>query len=329
MQNSLTSSSLTFKAWMKEFNSDNGIESHLDLFTRNFIRKSVKGGRVSANISKFESNSLDKIIDILQRNLNSKEVNIIELMRLYNLEKDEKIKNNMKEELKNLNINDYLMAFDANSLYPSAMYDDNSEYPVASSAKPISDKQKLRYVKLFNEQTFRPRCGIFSVFYTYPDNLFFQPIPAKDVVKKDTGEKVDLIRFRNGEIFDTLTSVDIQEIVRCGGKILKIYDGIVYSEIYTESPFKSYVKKMFEYRLKFKSEKNDVADSLVKLLLNSLYGKTFQKDIVTTSHVWSEETLRSNFTELIKNYEEILNGLYYVEKKIEENRILEIKCIYY
>ena len=35
-------------------------------------------------------------------------------------------------------------------------------------------------------------------------------------------EKDDLIRFRNGIIHDTLSSVDIQEIVKAGGRIIKI-----------------------------------------------------------------------------------------------------------
>ena len=52
MENSLTSSSLTFKAWVNSY--DGCVDAHTELLTRYFIRRSVKGGRVSANISKFE-----------------------------------------------------------------------------------------------------------------------------------------------------------------------------------------------------------------------------------------------------------------------------------
>ena len=60
IQNNLTSSSLTFKGWNSQL--DDEIHSHTDIFTRNFIRKSIKGGRVSANINKFQSSNIDDII---------------------------------------------------------------------------------------------------------------------------------------------------------------------------------------------------------------------------------------------------------------------------
>ena len=36
--------------------------------------------------------------------------------------------------------------------------------------------------------------------------------------------------MRNGYIIDTLTSVDIQEIVKIGGKVIEFYEGIIYRE---------------------------------------------------------------------------------------------------
>ena len=43
--------------------------------------------------------------------------------------------------------------------------------------------------------------------------------------------------MRNGCIIDTLTSVDIQEIVKIGGKVIEIYDGVVYRETFKVSPY--------------------------------------------------------------------------------------------
>ena len=34
--------------------------------------------------------------------------------------------------------------------------------------------------------------------------------------------------MRNCYVIDTLTSVDIQEIVKIGGKVIEIYEGIIY-----------------------------------------------------------------------------------------------------
>ena len=126
-------------------------------------------------------------------------------------------------ELKDLNKDDLLMAFDATSLYPSAMFDSESEYPRCETAYHIKEHEKPIVLNLFNRQQFRPRCGIFSVLYEYPENLFFQPMPAKDkTVERSVKQNLDVIRFRNGVIYYVLCSVDIQEIVRCGGKIIKI-----------------------------------------------------------------------------------------------------------
>ena len=40
-----------------------------------------------------------------------------------------------------------LMAFDATSLYPSAMFDENSEFPKAESARAITEQEKTRFDK--------------------------------------------------------------------------------------------------------------------------------------------------------------------------------------
>ena len=82
MQNNLTSPSLTFKAWYSQLKEE--VRSHTDVFTRNYIRRSVKGGRVSANINKFESSSINDVINILKLHLKTEENDIVNLMEIYN-----------------------------------------------------------------------------------------------------------------------------------------------------------------------------------------------------------------------------------------------------
>jgi len=57
---------------------------------------------------------------------------------------------------------------------------------------------------------------------------------------------------------------------------------------------------------------------LIKLLLNSLYGKTIQKDILTKNHLWCKKTLESNFTELIKDFQKLSDDQYFVKEEVEE-----------
>ena len=85
--------------------------------------------------------------------------------------------------------------------------------------------------------------------------------------------------MRNGFIIDHLTSVDIQEIIKIGGKVIEIYGGVIYIENFKVSPFRKVIDKLFASRQKYKDDGNDVMQLLVKLLLNSLYGEQIRKDI--------------------------------------------------
>ncbi|ESO99232.1 hypothetical protein LOTGIDRAFT_173774 [Lottia gigantea] len=77
-----------------------------------------------------------------------------------------------------------------------------------------------------------------------------------------------------------------------------------------------YPKNMF-----FQREGNIVGSNCMKLLGNSLYGKSIQKDIFTTRHLWNEATLQANFDSRVKTYEKINDTQYIVETEIEEKEI--------
>ena len=51
--------------------------------------------------------------------------------------------------------------------------------------------------------------------------------------------------MRNGYIIDTLTSVDIFETVKVGGKVVEIYEGGIYRENFTISPSRKVIEKLF------------------------------------------------------------------------------------
>ena len=85
--------------------------------------------------------------------------------------------------------------------------------------------------------------------------------------------------MRIGYIIDTLTSVDIQEIVRIGGRVVQNYEGVIYRENFKISPFRKVIEKMFASRQKYNDAKNDLMQGLVKLIMNSLYGVQIREDI--------------------------------------------------
>ena len=60
--------------------------------------------------------------------------------------------------------------------------------------------------------------------------------------------------MRNGYIIDTLTSVDIQETVKVGGKVIEIYEGVIYRENFRVSPFRKVIDKLFALRQKYREK---------------------------------------------------------------------------
>ena len=85
--------------------------------------------------------------------------------------------------------------------------------------------------------------------------------------------------MRNRYIIDTLTSVDIQVIVKIGAKVNRIYEGVIYRENFEISPFRKIIAKLFAVGQKYKDEHNDLLQGLVELIMNSLYGVQIRKDI--------------------------------------------------
>ena len=47
--------------------------------------------------------------------------------------------------------------------------------------------------------------------------------------------------MRNVYIVDTLTSVDIQEIVKSAGKVIEIYENVIFRENFKVSPFRKVI----------------------------------------------------------------------------------------
>ena len=106
---------------------------------------------------------------------------------------EEKKTENFNKELNKLPIqkklqkidvnNDVMMGFDGNSLYPSAMRDENSMYPKIESGFAFAPHMKDVYVKAFNDQTFNEDGNEYALLrrkYYNPPNVLFQHLAAKE-----------------------------------------------------------------------------------------------------------------------------------------------------
>ena len=93
--------------------------------------------------------------------------------------------------------------------------------------------------------------------------LIIQHLPSKEKVKT---KEVD--RTRNGYMIDTSTSVDICEKVETGGKVIENCDSVIYWENFKLSPFRKDMKKIFDLGQKYKHERNDLMQIMVKPVMN-------------------------------------------------------------
>ena len=152
------------------------------------------------------------------------------------------------------------MDFDATIFYPSAMWDENSVYPKIGTGFAFKPNINDVFVEAFNNQTFNQdgdESAILTIKNYNPRNLIFQHLPIKEMDKK-----IEVNRMRNGYINDTLTTVDMQEIVNIGGKVIEISEGVIDRENFKISQFTKVIEILFALRQKYKDEKNDLMQGL-------------------------------------------------------------------
>ena len=131
-------------------------------------------------------------------------------------------------------------------------------------------------------------------------------------------QKIEINRMRNGYITQVLTSVDIQEIVKIGEKVVVIYEGVIYRENAKVSPFKKVIEKLFELRQKYKEENDEVTQLLIKLIMKSLDGEFLRKDILECYQCKSEMWMQTEYDERVLDYQKINYGNYIVKMKDDE-----------
>ena len=119
------------------------------------------------------------------------------------------------------------------------MWDEKTKHPrIESGYSFIRDMKKI-FVHRFNNQTFTQGSAKLKIKYYNPKNLIVQHLPIKEKEKKN-----EINRMRNGYIIDTLTSVDIQEIVKIGGEVIEIYEDFIYRENFKVGQFRKVIEKL-------------------------------------------------------------------------------------
>ena len=183
MKNSLTLPSLANKFFSSlRDENDEPIYTYTDPFIRHFVRQSIKGGRCSALNQYYKSNISQEVFNIISKELGVNDNdNVCEIIdkcfeytnkqrKIIEDEYDSKFKDyrdidvegktehinkernklSIHKKLQKLDINDVMMDFDATSLYPSAMWDQNSVYPKIETRFAFKPHMNNVYVEAFN-----------------------------------------------------------------------------------------------------------------------------------------------------------------------------------
>ena len=347
----LTEASLGWKCF-GTYNKDREFYTFNDKYVRSFIRKSIKGGRCASLIRYSESNQCENILNIIKKHLkiNDNEIsNIIDEYLKYinnkfqeftieceNGEKDYR-KINKKEldkflerklgeleimkDLQKINKDDLLVSYDFNSLFPSAQIDKNSTWPKIETAYPFKKYTNESICSLFNSGKWNElnRSAFLTVKYHNPENLIFQHLPVKEKVKNPykNNRFEEINRMRNGIIIDTLTSIDIVEIVKCGGVILEVFEGFFCHNL-EFNPYTEFVTDMFEKRDLFKSQGKDLLQNLAKKIGLSVNGGNIRKDINEEYRCVTENWMRENFDDRVKEWFPLKNGNLIVKLEDDE-----------
>ena len=146
-----------------------------------------------------------------------------------------------------------LVSYYLNRLYPSAEIDKKITWPEIETAYPFKKYINESFCTFFKSGRWIElnRCVFLTVKYDNPENLVFQHLPVKEKIEKpyENNRLEEIDRMRNGILKDTLTSVDIVEIVKYRRVILEVYEGFFCHNLecntYTEFVTDMFEKKRF------------------------------------------------------------------------------------
>lgn len=167
---------------------------------------------------------------------------------------------------------------DFNSLYPSVML---NEYPLPQSIQKPTSMTIKNIIDYEGFSDVEVECG----------QMYYPLLPFRDL-------KRGKLIFPVGRWRASYTHLELRKALTLGYKINKIYIQYIYTK--TFKPFEEYVTDLYAKRLEYQRQKSPM-ELVCKMLLNSLYGKTAQKEF--TEYQWFDISKMSD-----DEYENYLNS---------------------
>ena len=194
------------------------------------------------------------------------------------------------------------------------MAHETSSWPAIETAKAINPEDSEVYCELFNtgERASLNKTGFFKVKYHNPENLILQHMAVKEDVYNETKNKYENVnRFRNGDITQHLTSVDIEEVVRVGGVIKKFYEGFICDNL-DYNPFEEYILDMTAKRNEYKKQGKNILQDMCKKISYGTYGGCIRCNIHKILKCVSKNWMETEYDDRVKEYIPLKNGNYLV-----------------
>lgn len=141
------------------------------------------------------------------------------------------------------------------------LYDINSAYPYALSIIPDITKGKWKKSKSLLDDA---HLGFFKIITDIPDCKYIPPFPCK----------TNKLIFPSGKFITYCTLAELRAYNE--PKHYKILESFQYLDDNPVYPYKEFIESIYNKRLQFKRENNPLQLPL-KIILNSIYGKTAQR----------------------------------------------------
>ena len=121
-------------------------------------------------------------------------------------------------------------------------------------------------------------------------------------------------RFRNEDITQHLTSVGIEELVRVGSVIKEFYEGFICDNL-DYNPFEEYILDKTAKRNEYKKQGKNILQDMCKKISNGTYGGCIGCDIHDVLKSVSENWMKTEYDDRLKEYIPLKNGNYLVNLK--------------
>lgn len=184
-------------------------------------------------------------------------------------------------------IEDYYY-YDFNSLYPSVMLND---FPDPNTLRRNKENTKS-YINSFE--------GISKVEIHCPDNIPIPLLPYRTEFK---------LLFPKGTFTGWYSHVELRKALEIGYVLKRVYRTLYCKE--TCSPFREFVTDLYKKRMAYKKDNNNM-QFVIKLVLNSLYGKFGQRFWDRDNYISADTPLselhKYDYIERIGNFFRVKNA---------------------